>query len=291
MDLKTLETFHLIVKHESFHRAAEELNYAQSTVTMQIQKLEATLGVQLLERGKSFRLTEAGRLFYEQSQEIIQRMKQLTADMTDMQHGEAGTVRLGVTEPTASHRLPPLIRRFITRYPRIRISLDIASTPALAESLLQGRLDFAICSPPDVGTELYFEPLFLEKFVALLPEHHPLSALEAVEPQHLQGHRLLITSAICPYRRKLEMILQEAGPISVETMEIGSMTALKSYVAAGLGMALVPEILLHPMPPGTTARSISGPQIDLLSGLMRKTGNLSPASAKLYHFLKQELLP
>lgn len=63
MDFKTLKTFHKIVACGSFNRAAEELNYAQSTVTMQIKKLEEDLGIRLLERGKTFRLTEAGRLF------------------------------------------------------------------------------------------------------------------------------------------------------------------------------------------------------------------------------------
>lgn len=63
MDMKAVKTFHKIVTCKSFNRAAEELNYAQSTVTMQIQKLETDLGVRLLERGKTFRLTEAGRLF------------------------------------------------------------------------------------------------------------------------------------------------------------------------------------------------------------------------------------
>lgn len=52
MDLKTLKTFQMIVKYGSFNRAADEMNYVQSTVTMQIQKLEFDLGVQLIERGK-----------------------------------------------------------------------------------------------------------------------------------------------------------------------------------------------------------------------------------------------
>lgn len=64
MDLKTLKTFQTIVNFGSFNRAAEEMNYAQSTVTMQIQRLESDLGCQLLERGKQITLTEAGRLLY-----------------------------------------------------------------------------------------------------------------------------------------------------------------------------------------------------------------------------------
>src|SRR5689334_15719348 len=118
MDFKAMKTFHLILKYGSFNRAAEEMNYAQSTVTMQIQKLESDLGVQLIERGKTIRLTEAGRLFYEQSLQILKSTEQLQANLTDMQAGEAGNIRLGVTEPTASHRLPEVIQGFLSRFPK-----------------------------------------------------------------------------------------------------------------------------------------------------------------------------
>lgn len=108
MDFKALITFQTIVSTGSFNRAAEELNYAQSTITMQIQKLESQLGVQLLERGKGISLTEAGRLFHEQSLLIVKDMGRLQSSLAEMKSGEAGSVRLGATDPTASYRLPRL---------------------------------------------------------------------------------------------------------------------------------------------------------------------------------------
>jgi DNA-binding transcriptional LysR family regulator len=73
-------------------------------------------------------------------------------------------------------------------------------------------------------------------------------------------------------------------------MEIGSMTALKSYVENGFGIALVPEIVvLNPIPAKTTVRTISGSSIDMLTGLVRKTSSLQFASAKLYQYLLQEI--
>ncbi len=95
MDLKTLKTFQLIVSLGSFNRAAEELNYAQSTVTMQIQKLESDLGVQLIERGKGLQLTIAGRLFHERSLQIVKDLERLQSRISDLLLGEAGHIRLG----------------------------------------------------------------------------------------------------------------------------------------------------------------------------------------------------
>ncbi|GEN35599.1 LysR family transcriptional regulator [Aneurinibacillus danicus] len=293
MDFKTLKTFQMIVKYGSFNRAAREMNYAQSTVTMQIQKLESDLGVQLIERGKKFRLTEAGRLFHEQSLQIVKNMEQLQTNMSDLQLGEAGNIRLGVTEPTASHRLPGVLKRFLSRFPKIRISVDVANTPTLSDRLLRGDIDFALCSAPDPGTDFYFEPLFKEEFAVLMPESHPLAQKAAIEPDDIRGNRLLITSATCPYRRKLEMVLKESGNIPVDTMEIGSMTALKYYVESGLGIALLPLIVLNPVPAGTTVRTMSGSSlIDMTFGILCKTSDypLNLASSKLYQYLKQELL-
>ncbi|WP_336774979.1 LysR family transcriptional regulator [Paenibacillus sp. MMO-58] len=289
MDLKTLKTLHAIVRHGSFHQAAEELSYAQSTVTMQIQRLEADLGVQLFERGKKVRLTEAGRLFHEQSLDIVRRMERLQSSLVELQNGEAGKVRLGVTEPTASRRLPQLLMAFMNGHPKVEVSLEIASTPLLVNGLRQGELDFAICSTPESGEELYFQPLFQEKFVVLLPENHPLTGMERIKLADLEGHRLLITAVSCPYRKKLERILQDNGALSVETMEIGSMTALRQYVAQGFGIALVPLTALEPLPEGTEIRELQDVSIDMLMGLLSHAAPLSPAAAKLYENLRQSL--
>ncbi|WCK55052.1 LysR family transcriptional regulator [Aneurinibacillus sp. Ricciae_BoGa-3] len=291
MDLKLLKTFQLLANYGSFIRVAEEMNYAQSTVTIQIQKLESDLGVQLIERGKKIRLTEAGRLFHEQSLQIVKNMEQLQTNLSDFRLGESGNIRLGVTEPTASYRLPDILKRFLFRYPKIRISVNIANTPTLSEQLLKGDIDIALCSAPNLDSVLYFEPLFKEKFVVLMPENHPLAQKAAIAPEDIRGHRLLITSATCPYRKKLEMMLQESGNISLDTMEIGSMMALKYYVESGLGIALVPNILLKTVPIGTTVRTISGSPIDMISGILVKTSDypLNLANSKLYQFFKHEL--
>ncbi|WP_226002314.1 LysR family transcriptional regulator [Paenibacillus sp. BJ-4] len=291
MDTKTLKTFQMIVKYGSFIRAAEEMNYAQSTVTMQMQKLEADMGVQLIERGKKIKLTEAGRLLYEQSLHIVQDMEQLQKNMEELQMGTAGHIRIGVTEPTASYRLPRILKRFLSNYPNIRISVEFGNTPTLSERILKGDMDVALCSAPDLGTELYFEPLFKENFVVLMPEHHPLAEKQCIGPADLQGHRLLITSTICPYRRKLEMVMKEYGITTLDTMEIGSMTALKAYVESELGIALVPQILVSPVPVGTAVRELSGSLIDMTFGLLCKATEapLKLACARLYSVLKQEL--
>lgn len=293
VDLKILKTFQMIVKYGSFIRAAKEMNYVQSTVTMQIQKLESELGVQLIERGngKEFRLTEAGRLFHDQSLQIVKNMEQLQTNLSNLKLGETGHVRMGVTEPTASYRLPGILKEFMSRYPNIRISVEFANTPMLSERILRGDLDFSLCSAPDLGTDLYFEPLFKEEFVAIMPENHPLALKAVLSPEDIRGYRLLITSATCPYRRKLEMVMQETGNLTLDTMEIGSMTALKFFVESGLGIALVPKIIAEPVSAGITIRTIHASLIYMTFGILCKASAypLQLASQKLYQYLKLHL--
>nr|WP_255807489.1 LysR family transcriptional regulator [Cohnella mopanensis] len=286
-----MKTFQMIVKHGSFNRAAQEMNYVQSTVTMQIQKLESELGVQLIERGKEVGLTEAGRLFYDQSLQIVKNMEQLRASLSDLKSGEAGHIRIGVTEPTASYRLPGILKKFMSMYPKIRISLEISSTTHLTEQILKGEIDYSLCTAPSLGSDLYFEPLFKEEFVALLPEDHPLAQKAVIEPEDFQEYRLLVTSASCPYRRKLEMTMQEKGNVTLNTMEIGSMTALKYYVENGLGIALVPKITVESGIKGSTVRTITGSLIDMTFGILCKESAypFQLASQKLYQHLKQAL--
>ncbi|AIQ64000.1 transcriptional regulator [Paenibacillus stellifer] len=291
MDLRALHTFHRIVKHGSFIRAAEELSYAQSTVTMQMQKLEAELGMQLFERGKTIRLTEAGRLLSERSRPLLQNMERLEEEMAGLTHGSSGHIRLGVTEPTASYRLPAVIRSFTGRYPDVKFSLMFGNTPQLSELLQRGELDLALCSAPDTGRTLHFEPLFREEFVLLLPKGHPLEERQTVSPEDFEGHRLLVTSDTCPYRRKLELILREAGGIAPGTMEIGSMTALKAYVAEGLGMALVPRITVESAPPGTVIREVTGGLVEMTFGILSSISvdQLKPAGYRFVHALREKL--
>ncbi|MFC3799020.1 LysR family transcriptional regulator [Cohnella sp. GCM10012308] len=291
MDPKSLRAFHRIASLGSFRLAAEELNYAQSTVTMQIQRLEEDLGVILFERAGGLRLTEEGRLLRERSLPILQDMDRLRRSLAEMREGYAGEVRLGATEPAVSCRLPTLLKRFADRYPQIRVSVESSNTPGLSERLRKGELDLALCALPEHAEGLHFEQLYREPFAALLPAGHPLASQAAVRLEELAVHRLLVTASNCPYRRKLELLLAESAMPPAETMEIGSMTALASYVAIGFGVALVPRVLADEPRAGVTARPIEGTVVDMACGLLSRAAEspLTPAGAKLYAALREGL--
>jgi LysR family transcriptional regulator, regulator of the ytmI operon len=291
MDLRHLQTFQSVVEHGSFLRAAEALQYAQSTITLHIQQLEADLGVQLFARqGKKVQLTEAGRLVRDEAGQILARVEGLRRTMRELVDGEAGRVRLGSIEPTASRRLPPLLVPFYAARPQVRLALEVGGTQAICQRIAAGDLDLGIVSPPPASLGLLFEPLFVERMALLAPEGHPLAAAESIAVRDLRGQRLLLTEQGCVYREVTERALGEQGAAPFPSIEIGSVRALTWAVQRGLGVAIVPAVEASPLPPGTRLRELPGLDLGLVVGLVRRAGDtLSPATEALLALLRERL--
>ncbi|WNR43099.1 LysR family transcriptional regulator [Paenibacillus roseipurpureus] len=291
MDIRNIKTFQTIIRLGSFQRAAEELQYGQSTVTMHIQKLESDLGVKLLERGKKLTLTEAGRLFHHNADLLLKDYDFLQTSMDELLKGDAGVIRLGVMEPTASYRLPQLLGPFLRQHPKVKISIHIGNTTVLGQMLYEGSIDMAICSTPPSGLDHTFEPLFIETLALLLPEAHPLASKSSIQLRDLQHEHLLITNVQCPYRQKLEHALLERGGSPYSGMEIGNMAALKYYVQAQFGIAVVPVITATPSPQGTVLKPIDDLDSGLVTGLLRKMNGsaFSVATENLINIFRTEL--
>src|SRR6476661_5853262 len=163
MELRQLTTFREIVARGSFVRAAEALDYAQSTVTLHVQQLEAELGLLLFTRqGRKAELTEAGRALHGRADHILREMDELRQSLTDLADGAAGHLRLGVIDPTASLRLPPLLVRYCAARPNVRLSVEVGGTAGIAALVAEGALDLGVCSPPAARLSLRYEPLFVE---------------------------------------------------------------------------------------------------------------------------------
>ncbi len=279
MELRQLQTFQAVVREGSFLRAAGKLDYAQSTVTLHIQQLEAELGVQLFSRGRRVQLTQAGRVLAQQAGDLLARESQLRQTMSALVGGEAGHLRIGAIEPTASLRLPDLFVPFCRQRPQVRLTLEVGGSDGIAARVASGDLDVGLASPPAANLGLAFEPLFTEELALLAPVGHPLATAETIVATDLKPHRLLVTEPQCAYRQATERALLERGTNPFSGLEIGSMEAIKCAVQRGLGAALVPVIAATPPPPGTVLREIAGLFVGLPVGLISRPDDGPPAPA------------
>jgi DNA-binding transcriptional LysR family regulator len=290
MDIRALKTFQTVVRLGSFQRAAEDLQYAQSTVTMQIQKLESELGVQLFERGKKIRLTEAGRILNRQVTYILNDIEQLRQTMADIQSGETGNIRIGCMEPTASLRLPDILAQFCKAHPKVQVTLEIGNTVTITERVYSGDLDIGICTAPDTDYGLKFEPLFVEELVLLVPITHPLATKEEMIAEDLRGERLVLTGRNCAYRRKLENLLLEKGNSVYPIIQTGSIESIKRLVQVGCGIGIIPRVSVGSPPSGTVLKSVQDLELDVTIGILHRSDEyVSRAMESMIHALRVSL--
>lgn len=270
MEIRLIKAFQTIVKLGSFQRAAEALQYSQPTITIQIKKLEEELGVRLFERGKTITLTNAGRLFLERADSLLQEYDVLNNTLSDFINGDAGSVRLGATEPSASNRLPAILAEYALAKPKVQVNVSIGSTRDMIRMLLEDQIDFALCNQPEPHIELAFDSLLRETFTLLLPAHHPLANKEEIRLQDLKNEKMLFTPGTCPFRIRIEeMITSQIGQLRHAGMEVTGINAIKYFVQAGMGIALSPEVAVTPPIPGTVVKTVkdllSGPPLGLLT--------------------------
>ena len=269
MEFRHLKTFQAIAQEGSFLKAADKLQYAQSTITLHIQQLEAELGVKLFSRrGKRTELTIAGRTLQEHVEQLLYRAANLQQTMTDLVAGEAGHLRIGSIEPVASIHLPAILVQFCHKHPKVRLTLEVGVTQVISQRVAVGAIDLAICSPPHANLDLTFELLFQDTISLLIPENHRLARLDDIPVSSLVEERLILTEEHCPYRNVLEQALLPHGINPFSGIEIMSLEALKQMVRCGLGIGAMPSAAITPPPPNTISRNILGLELKLPIGIV-----------------------
>lgn len=144
MDLKYLDTFHAIVSEGGFSKAAQKLNYTQSTITFHMGQLEKELGVQLFEKaGRNMVLTKAGEQFLPYAEEVLASVRKLEHFQCDVEECQ-GTLRIGAPETLLCFRLPALFKAFHGRAPRVQLRLQSMNSRKVCEALREDTLDIGI---------------------------------------------------------------------------------------------------------------------------------------------------
>lgn len=244
MEIRHLRSFVVLAEERHFGRAAARLHVAQPALSQQLRRLEQELGVTLLDRStRRVDLTEAGRLLQGRARQLLADVDRTTGDLEALAAGLAGTVRLGFVGTATYDVLPQVARRVRTELPAVHLDLrGELLGPALLDALVDGDLDLAVLRPGgSVPADLVVRRLRTEPLVAVLPAQHPLAGAAEValadlagEPlvTHPSGHR----SSMQP--RVLD-VYRRAG-LEPELVEVGETGTLVVFVAAGLGVGLVP---------------------------------------------------
>lgn len=244
MELTYLQTFLEVAKSGSFTQTAEKLGYAQSSVTTQIQRLEASYGAILFERfGRRMKLTHAGEVLLVYARDIV-RLHTESKEAVSAQN--AGSLAIGTIETLAAFFLPPHLQAYQRAYPEMNVMLQPGNEPAIIEAVRTGELDVGvILDPPFTDPDFHTVTVREEPLVIVTHPEHRLAGLHEVTAPDLAGESLILTEDGCTYRAMLLGALKEADIGCKLSYEFGNLEAIKQCVVYGLGVALLPEIVVR----------------------------------------------
>lgn len=243
MELRHLRYFIAVAETLSFTAAAQRLNISQPPLSQQIRDLEDELGTALFERtSRRVRLTAAGHSFLQHAYSILAQTENATKDARAIGAGEVGAINIGTTGSVLLGPLTDLIAAFGKRYPGVAVRISEMGPFDQYAALLTRRIDISFLRKPRQEPELITEIAWREKVGVVLPKGHDLAHRTVLPLSALKDRNLVfLRLGDSRFARYLQDCCIEAGFMPRISHEAVESYSLVSLVAAGLGIALVPE--------------------------------------------------
>jgi DNA-binding transcriptional LysR family regulator len=304
LDTRRLRVLCEVAHHGSFSAAAATLGYTQPAVSRQIATLEAEVGAVLVRRAPHGAvLTDAGRLLVERGEVILARLRDVEVELQALAGLEGGTLRLASFASAAAAIVPLAIARFRERYPAVELSLVMADPIDSLPRLRAGELDLALSHDPlgaapdergkhalaaDGRDQIELVHLFDDPVYVALRAGHPLAT---VAPLHLASFAdepwMLAPMDTCPDSRLFLRACHTAGFEPRIAFENNDYQAILGFVAAGVGIALIPDMAARGARDDVVIRRLDPPPParPILAAL--PAGYRSPAVAAMLGVLRE----
>jgi DNA-binding transcriptional LysR family regulator len=291
MEVRQLEIFRTLAGELNFTRTAERVNTVQSNVTAQIKALEDELGTKLFDRlAKSVVLTDAGKRFLPYAERALCTMDEGVRMVKSGSEPE-GRLMIGSPESVLTYRLPDVLSRFQKKYPKVEVQFRPYWDGSVVMDIENGNLDVAIVmSNTAEWPQMKSMKLGMERIRVLGEPGHPLVKQKAVTPEDLAGQTMLLTEAGCGYRQKFERAMAAANIRLGNVTEFSSVEAIKQCMMAGMGLGVLPEIVVaRELEAGRLAGlKWVGPELDIpIQVVWHKDKWVSPNIAAFLKTLKQ----
>ena len=282
MMVRDLEWLVTVAELEHVTDAAAVLGVPQPTLSRAIARVEAELGTRVFERVPTgVRLTPTGELAVAAAREITGRYEQLVDDVATVLDPDAGVVRLAFLDSMAGLLVPRLLRDFHEVAPRVRLVLRQEPSREILDDLATGAADLAITTRHD---GLAWAPLLDEREVLVVPAGHRLSGRRRVALRELADEEMVAIPAGFGYRQLVDDLLRTAGINPAISFESQDLATIEGLVAAGLGIAIVPEHFAGAS--GTVGITLEGASVRRSIGLVWRTDReLSPAAGRFRDFV------
>ena len=282
MDTKKYEVFEKTVEMASLTRAAEELGLTQSGVSHIIAALEEEFGLPLLRRTRvGARLTPEGERLMPCIREVLRAQERLDQTAADMRGLAAGTVRIATFTSVAVHWLPGMLQEFQALYPKVDFRLFNGDYHDVDRWLSEGSADLGfITLPTDLRCECI--PLAEDRLLAVLPPAHPLAAREVCPVTEVAREPFisLLETSDDDARRALDAV----GVRPEVRFTTKDDYAIIAMVSQGLGVSIMPELLLRGRSDDVAVRPLDPPASRTLALAIPTGAAAGPATRRFADF-------
>jgi DNA-binding transcriptional LysR family regulator len=279
MELRHLRYFVAVAEELSFRRAVALLHVAQPALSQQIRQLEEELRVRLLERNRrTVSLTDAGRAFLDKARATLLLAGDAVRAAQQADRGEIGKLSIGFVTSALYGVFPDIVRRFRQRFPDVHIDLHEMPVSAQTEVLRNKKIDVSILRPPVDEQGLVVQTILDEHWVIAMPASHPSARQPVVALGTVSRDPfILFPRNLAPslYDGILAMC-QEAG-FSPNIVLEAQMQTIISLVAAGIGVALVPESLKNLRRKGLVYKTLKQPSAKVSLAVAWRDEPMRPA--------------
>lgn len=243
LDYRKVQYFVALFEEGSISRAAERLNIVQPALSMQLRQLEAELALKLFDRtAQGVRPTPAARHFYGLCTGLMRQLESARREMRDFSDRVVGAIRVGLMPSICRGPLPRILSEYASRYPDVEVSVFESTSGSLADGVLEGNLDFAVCNPPTAQSSLLAMPLFSDPLRLVSGPRPDLVPHRAYRLNEIDDLKLILPSRHNSIRRLLDRHLKSGEIRAARVMEIDGLNATMKTIERSDWSTLVPRI-------------------------------------------------
>ena len=241
MDLRQLEILRAIAESGSFTAAGARLNVSQSAISRQILLLEEEFKEPLFIRfGRRIQITPTGEVLLQLSHRVFADIRDTSESILDTKKKLSGTLRLVGGMTVCLYVFPPLLKEFRRRHPDVDIKVITGGTPRLLRKLRSGAADLGLLTLPTDDSALATVPVIHEELLLVAPPSNRLVNGRAVPPSSLVGQPFILFEQGSNTRRVIDEFFVRADIKPRVVAETENVEIIKSMVASGLGVSIVP---------------------------------------------------
>ena len=255
---KQLQAFCEVVHRDSITEAAKALDSSQPGISNLVRTLEDDLGTGLFHRrGGRITPTRIGQHLYRIATPLVEGLLRLPAHFDEHHTGRTDeALQIGVGQITAAYVLPDILHRYLGCFPGTRIELRSGSGRERLAWLRAFELDVILVAFDVVPPDIEFHPLVEADAIIITPEDHPLAHREKIYFEELAGHPLVAPPAGDQIRILIDTVLGLHGVRPPVALEVGGWGSIINHVAAGVGVAFVPELCVGDREPVRKVRLV-----------------------------------